>query len=74
MRMLKVLIILAMTATTAFADQKLPLFGSEASGVVKISPKTEQQASLNAANLCVDAICTGSLKPANQAITPAKLP
>ncbi len=74
MRMLNIPVILFLMATTAFADQKLPLFGSEASGVVKISPKTEQQASLSAANMCVDAICPSSIKAANRPITQGKLP
>ena len=72
MRMLNVSVILALMAIAANADQKLPLFGSEASGVVKISPKTEQQASLSAANMCVDAICPGSIKAANRPIAQGK--
>lgn len=57
MRMLNILAFLALMVSAAQADQKLPLFGSEASGVLKISPKTQQQASLESETMCMQTTC-----------------
>ena len=74
MRMLNILAILALMASAAQADQKLPLFGSEASGVLKISSKTQQQASLETQIQCLAATCPTTPKADIRPNTQGKQP
>ena len=64
MRILIVAACLGFMALAAHADQALPLFGSEAAGVVQVSQEqlspTSQQVSLTEQNGCLDQTCPNS--------------
>jgi hypothetical protein len=54
MRMLIASVFLGALFSSAQAGESLPLFGSEASGIVEV---TQQQASLTESEACVDQTC-----------------